>query len=177
MFKAKKLNKLVAAGIITQTQKQQILEYDDNADSLALVSRALMLLGIFTVGLGIISLVASNWQDIGRTAKLATMLALLAGTGSLAWHWQSQGKRAAAEKMLLGEFFLVGAGIGLIIQVFQLSGGKIYDPWLSGVWLPHRFCLLRGKSWFLIFGYRCFWFGELFMSATMLWILFGILKS
>lgn len=39
MFKAKKLNKLVAAGIITQTQKQQILEYDDNADSLALVSR------------------------------------------------------------------------------------------------------------------------------------------
>lgn len=31
MFKAKKLNKLVAAGIITQTQKQQILEYDDNA--------------------------------------------------------------------------------------------------------------------------------------------------
>ena len=128
MFKAKKLNKLVAAGIITQTQKQQILEYDDNADSLALVSRALMLLGIFTVGLGIISLIASNWQDIGRTAKLATMLALLAGTGGLAWHWQSQGKRAAAEKMLLGEFFLVGAGIGLIIQVFQLSGGKIYDP-------------------------------------------------
>ena len=63
MFKAKKLNKLVAAGIITQTQKQQILEYDDNADSLALVSRALMLLGIFTVGLGIISLIASNWQD------------------------------------------------------------------------------------------------------------------
>ena len=128
MFKAKKLNKLVAAGIITQTQKQQILEYDDNADSLALVSRALMLLGIFTVGLGIISLIASNWQDIGRTAKLATMLALLAGTGGLVWHWQSQGKRAAAEKMLLGEFFLVGAGIGLIIQVFQLSGGKIYDP-------------------------------------------------
>lgn len=50
MFKAKKLNKLVAAGIITQTQKQQILEYDDNADSLALVSRALMLLGILPSG-------------------------------------------------------------------------------------------------------------------------------
>ena len=69
MFKAKKLNKLVAAGIITQTQKQQILEYDDNADSRALVSRALMLLGIFTVGLGIISLVASTWQDIGKAGN------------------------------------------------------------------------------------------------------------
>ena len=60
MFKAKKLNKLVAAGIITQTQKQQILEYDDNADSLALVSREFMMLWIITVGLGFNSLVAPN---------------------------------------------------------------------------------------------------------------------
>ena len=70
MFKAKKLNKLVAAGIITQTQKQQILEYDDNADSLALVSRALMLLGIFTVGLGIISLIQlAGYRQDGKAGN------------------------------------------------------------------------------------------------------------
>ena len=43
--------------------------------------------------------------------------------------------------------------------------------------LPRTEKFSIGNEYKLIFGYRCFWFGELFMSATMLWILFGILKS
>lgn len=79
--------------------------------------------------------------------------------------------------MLLGEFFLVGAGIGLIIQVFQLSGGKIYDSLAVWCLVAAPLLFVTGQKLVSYFGYRCFWFGELFMSATMLWILFGILKS
>ncbi len=83
---------------------------------------AVSMLGIFVFALGIISLIAANWDNIGNGVKLAADFIVLAGiTAGI----------AAAEKHRnifwreLGIFFLfmmTGASIGLIAQIFQTNG-------------------------------------------------------
>lgn len=151
MFKVKKLDKLVAAGIISATQKQQILDFDKDKNA-SFVGRLLSFLGVFIIGCGVVSVIAANWKDISDSFKLFVMFALLFGGGYMAYMWQSSGMQSRAEKMLLGLFLLSGAAIGLIIQVYQLSGGKWYS--VLAVWfLVTAPLLFVAKEKYL----SCFW--------------------
>ncbi|MBP5698465.1 MAG: DUF2157 domain-containing protein [Alphaproteobacteria bacterium] len=144
MFKAKKLDKLVAAGIISAEQRQQILDFDKDKNS-GFAAKLLSILGIFIIGVGVISIIAANWDGISDTIKLFVMFLMLFGSGMLAFYWDKNGMTEKAEKMLVGLFLLSGAAIGLIIQVYQLSGGKWYNVLL--VWclvtLPLLFALKK----------------------------------
>ena len=126
MFKAKKLDKLVAAGIISAKQRQQILDFDKDKNA-GFVSRLIILLGIFTIGIGVVSIVASNWETISDAVKLTMMFAAIFGCGAWAGTCYQKGAVDTAEKLLVGLFLLSAAAIGLIIQVYQLSGGKWYS--------------------------------------------------
>lgn len=126
MFKVKQLDKLVKAGIITVEQQKQILAYDDTGGGF--VMRALNLLGIFTIGVGVISLVASNWEYIGDNLKLIVMFALLFGAAGMAVSNKLKGQDNRAEKWLVVLFLFVGAAIGLVIQIYQLSGNIMHLP-------------------------------------------------
>ena len=151
MFKIKKLDKLVAAGIISAEQKQQILDFDKDKNA-GFIGRLLSVLGIFIIGCGIISVVAANWNYIGESFKLFVMFALLFGSGYMAYLWQKQGLQSRAEKMLVGLFLLSGAAIGLIIQIYQLSGGQWYS--VLAVWfLVTAPLLFVAKEKYL----PCFW--------------------
>ena len=90
MFSARKLDRLVAAGIITQTQKLEILDYEDGKGSFSLIRKALAALGIFTVGLGLISLVAANWYDICDAVKLGFLLVAMFGTAAATCYLKSK---------------------------------------------------------------------------------------
>lgn len=125
MFKAKQLDKLVQAGIISALQKEQILNFDNK--NTGFVSRLITLLGVFTIGVGIISIVASNWDNISDTIKLIVMFAMLFGCGIGAGMYHQKGMFDKCEKLLVVMFLLAAAAIGLIIQVYQLSGGKWYS--------------------------------------------------
>lgn len=127
MFKARQLDKLVKAGIISDEQQKQILAYDDTAGG-GFVMRALNLLGIFTIGIGVISLVASNWEYISDNLKLIVMFAVLFGTAGMAVADKLKGQDNKAEKWLVALFLLVGAAIGLVIQIYQLSGNIMHLP-------------------------------------------------
>lgn len=127
MFKAKQLNKLVKAGIISADQEKQILAYDDGISG-GFVMRALNLLGIFTIGIGVISLVASNWEYLGDNLKLIVMFALLFGAAEKVILYKQKGFDVQAEKCLVLLFLLVGAAIGLVIQVYHLSGDIWHLP-------------------------------------------------
>jgi len=131
MFSAKKLEKLVAAGIISPKQKSEILEFDDAASG-GFVMKALSLLAIFTIGIGVISLVASNWEAISDGVKLFVMFAVLFATAARAVYYRKRGQTDKAENWLAGLFLFTGAAIGLIIQIYHLSGGKIHTPF--GFW-------------------------------------------
>ena len=145
MFKAKKLDMLVAAGIISSAQKQQILDFDKDKNS-SFAGKLISILGVFIVGLGVISVVAANWNGISDAIKLIVMFLMLFGGGALASYWDKKGMTDKAEKMLVGLFLLSGAAIGLIIQIYQLSGGRWYD--VLFIWclvtLPLLFALKKG---------------------------------
>lgn len=127
MFKARQLDKLVKAGIISKEQQKQILAFDDTAGG-GFVMRALNLLGIFTIGIGVISLVASNWEYISDNLKLIVMFAVLFGTAGMAVVDKLKGQDERSEKWLVALFLLVGAAIGLVIQIYQLSGNIMHLP-------------------------------------------------
>ncbi len=127
MFKAKQLDKLVKAEIISGEQQKQILAYDDGVGG-GFVMRALNLLGIFTIGIGVISLVASNWEYLGDNLKLIMMFVLLSGAAGMAVSNKLKGQDNKAEKWLVALFLLVGAAIGLVIQVYHLSGNIYHLP-------------------------------------------------
>lgn len=163
MFKPRQLDKLVAAGIITPTQKLQILDFDNDVGH-SWIYRILMILGIFTLGVGVISIVAANWQDIGDMVKLIVMLLLLLFSALGVLYYLKQNKTKVAEKWALSEFLFSGAAIGLVIQVFQLSGGKIYAP--LGVWALMTSSLLFLPKQKLI---SYFWM-PLFLTWAVMWI-------
>lgn len=101
--------------------------------SAGLAVAALYVLAACMVGAGIISLVAWHWDELARWARLAILgVALVAAHGIGFWMWQVQGRRPGLGHAvsLLGTL-IFGASLGLVAQVFHVSG-----PWygLFGAW-------------------------------------------
>ena len=115
-----KTEQWVAQKLITQKQRDAILAAESkNREPFVLM--AILWLGIFCVGLGIISLIAANWAFIPPVVKLAGAGALLAGAlGTAFWGFQKE-KHLMTEMALFFAFLMVGGGIGLIGQIFYLT--------------------------------------------------------
>lgn len=77
----KKLDVWTKEKLITGAQKKAVLEYEERLKSRSLLY-TLLFLGGFCFGLGIISLIAYNWQDISPAAKLVIYFVMLAATGA-----------------------------------------------------------------------------------------------
>ncbi|MYE07198.1 MAG: DUF2157 domain-containing protein, partial [Oligoflexia bacterium] len=155
MFLKTKVNKWLKQGIITSEQAEAILNKEK--PSLQTYDKSWVLYGfliiaVVSAGLGIISLVASNWAFIPDFVKL-TVYFLLMGVlafaivyrsgfensvfKSLATHWkepksygksdpngsQMKEKTAWFEALLALFMFLCLGGIGLIAQIYNLKGG------------------------------------------------------
>jgi uncharacterized membrane protein len=93
---------------------------------------ALSGMGALAIGLGVVAVVAANWQEIPAAAKLAVDL-LLTGLCAVfvfvAWRRDRAWPREIGALLLFG---LVIGGIALIGQVYQLQS----DPWQALVlWL------------------------------------------
>ncbi len=78
-------------------------------------------LGAVIVGLGVILLLAHNWQAIPRGGKLALILgSLLAAHGAGMWQIRA-GRRGLGEGLNLLGTMLFGAGIWLIAQIYHID--------------------------------------------------------
>lgn len=122
----KDLSNLVKAEVITEETAEKIKNhYKNNGDSS--VNRLFVVFGILgaiLVGLGIILIIAHNWDELSRTTKtIFAFLPLVIGqvlcgyalikkNDSLAW-------RESASAFL---FFGVGASISLVSQVYNIPG-------------------------------------------------------
>ena len=122
----KDIPELIKAGVISQETADKINDYYTNKSRNS-PNRLFIVFGIFgaiLVGLGIILLVAHNWDDLSRTTKsffaflplvLAQILCgfvLIKKPGNVAW-------RESASAFL---FFSVGACISLISQIYNIPG-------------------------------------------------------
>lgn len=117
---ARKISDWVGADLITAEQGEKVLEFEQNRKSVLSPFLALGLVGVFAVGLGIVAIVAANWQDIPAGLKLTAMFAALAANAVAAVRVQGK-KPAVFEALLFSQGILFFAAMGLVGQIFHLQ--------------------------------------------------------
>jgi hypothetical protein len=126
---AERLSEWLQQGLISEEQRQRIAAYEDArgaaGKSRPWVLYGLLMLGAMVVGIGVISLIAANWEEIPGAVKLGGTFAVLI---ALAWGTYRASER---EKQLwfhlmavLLSMGVLGA-IGVVAQVFH-TGGELF---------------------------------------------------
>ena len=156
------IQKLCDAGLITDEQRQKIIEHfqlkeDGGGNFLAIVS----IIGAVLIAAGITLLIAAHWNDIPRGVKIATGLLLLAGFHAGGW-WlrEVQGKyRKTGEALHWIGSCLFLANIALIGQIYNIVSrppnafllwwiGIAALPWLLRSKAQHVLLLIAFGIWF-----------------------------
>jgi len=122
----KNLNELLNAQVISPETAQAINEYYQNKkpDSGNRLFVVFGILGAILVGLGIILILAHNWDNLSKTIKLFfAFLPLLIGQGLCGFTLLKKSESSAwRESSAVFLFFAVGASISLVSQIYNLPG-------------------------------------------------------
>ena len=123
----KDLPELIKAGLITEETADSIRDYYKNNGG-SPVHRLFIVFGILgaiLVGLGIILIVAHNWDELSRGTKTRfAFLPLLVGQGLCGYILlKKQDTIAWREGGTAFLFFAVGASIALVGQIYNIPGG------------------------------------------------------
>lgn len=138
------LTAAVAKGIITPEQLPLLItHFEERRGFFSKITLAQWLAaagGIF-IAIGIILIIAFNWDKLGNFVKIFAYLVLLGGMG---WGFCKSENRPVLRNILgLAWFFLPAAGIGLYAQIFQLSGTPV-RPYLLWAALASPIALWGG---------------------------------
>lgn len=125
---ARRLSDWVEQGLLSEAQRQPILDYERGraaGTGRSWILYGLLLLGASVVGIGFVSLVAANWDEIPAGAKLAGAFAMLV---ALAWasHAAHRLERVLRFEVLSALLAIAVLGtIGLVAQVYH-TGGELF---------------------------------------------------
>ena len=131
---------LQSEGLITTEQGQAVAQRYQ-LDNLASESTNKLLMviysiGVFLIGIGIISFVAYHWNAMSKGLKLAIIFAAMLashGVGFYLWKVSSKSPKLGHALICLGTL-IFGANIGLMAQIFHIkshwNGGFL--PWALG---------------------------------------------
>jgi uncharacterized membrane protein len=155
------VQKLQEAGLITDEQRQKIIEHfqlkEDGGKFLVIIS----FIGAVLVAAGIALLIGAHWNEIPRGVKIATGLLLMLGFHAGGW-WlrEVQGKfRKTGEALHLIGSCLFLANIALIGQIYNIVSrppnafllwwiGIAALPWLLRSKAQHVLLLIAFGIWF-----------------------------
>ena len=122
----KDIPELLKAGIITPETAEGIQQYyrEKAGQSQNRLFIIFGILGAILVGLGVILIIAHNWDEFSRTLKtFFSFLPLLVGQFFCAFTlWRKNDSSAWRESSSAFLFFAVGASISLISQVYHIPG-------------------------------------------------------
>ncbi|WP_375427019.1 DUF2157 domain-containing protein [uncultured Sphingomonas sp.] len=148
---ATKLDEWQAAGLIDGAAASAIRSHEDGAHR-PIALFAVAGLGLLALALGILSLVAANWDELPAGLKLSVHIALTAIAAVTAvlcarrdWVWAGEGALFLLAALTL-------AGIALQSQVYQLTGAL----WQALAWwaiLVSPVILLLGRTRLVAYGY------------------------
>ncbi len=119
---ASDLQRWIAAGIITADQAARIAEFDRDRQRRPSLLYAIAGVAGLAIAVGIVSIVASNWDGIPGRAKIGIDLVLLVAVAAGVWEWDRRGIAWARETAIVVLWGLVLASIALVGQVYQLGG-------------------------------------------------------
>ncbi|MGY6550605.1 MAG: DUF2157 domain-containing protein [Erythrobacter sp.] len=148
----RKIHEWHRAGVIDAATRERLLAYEaQHARPLALW--AVFGLGALAIGLGLVSVVAANWEAIPPMLRLAVHFALLAGllAGLIAALAVRAGPLAAASPWAIEALVFVIAALGLgflghLGQAYQTSS-PLWQPLALWLALFGPLLLLQGRSW------------------------------
>ena len=121
----KKIEEWVRADLLNREAADAILAYEDDKPAGSWILSGFLILGAVTVGIGIISLIAANWESIPSSVKLAADFLLLSALAYGIYKTHDEGKPVYFEMYLVAFQVSCLASIGLISQIYN-TGGK---PW------------------------------------------------
>ena len=150
------------AGLISPSQAEDIRQYWANKPSFG--SQRLLvvfsLLGALLVGLGIILVIAHNWDQLGRLIKTGIAFVPVLLGQAAAWYTLRYRHESRAWREGSGVFLLlaVGACLAMVSQIYHIDG-KMQDFLLTWLWLalPIMYVLdsslasllfIGGASWY-----------------------------
>ncbi|MGF1480181.1 MAG: DUF2157 domain-containing protein [Cyanophyceae cyanobacterium] len=93
-------------------------------------------LGSVLLGLAAITFVAANWQQWTREIKVFLLLSLFISVSAGGFYlWQHSTRQRLGQALLLLGSLILGANLGLMSQMFHLSGAayQLYLVWSLGV--------------------------------------------
>ena len=122
MSLAKKTAVWVQHQLISAEQQKSILDFERTRSNKTFWNSAFIVAGSL-IGLGLCLLIAANWKVLPSAVKLIGDFTLLGGVIWAVWHCKQAGHNGLKELFAVLAFLLVGGTIGLLGQVFQLSGG------------------------------------------------------
>ncbi len=125
----KKTKQWADENIISMAQRQEILE-QEHISQRPFIFFSLVWLGIFLAALGGGSLASVYWNGIPETIKLTVAGVLLFGSLVLSYFAIRKEKEHLAEIAFFIAFLMIGGGIGLIAQIFNLPVGGIRGVFL-----------------------------------------------
>lgn len=122
----KELPELIEAGLLTEAQAIKIRHYYEQKPDRS-SNRALLIFGILgalLVGLGIILIVAHNWDQLTRPVKISlAFLPLLIGQAVCFYVlWRRSDQKAWRESAATFLFLTFGACISMISQIYNIPG-------------------------------------------------------
>jgi uncharacterized membrane protein len=121
----KHLNRWENAGLINSHQVENILAFEKKSGS-SYALYGLIMLGITILSIGIISLVAVNWQNISGYAKIGADFIIISSIALLIYYAHLNNKSVLFDALISLFMFLYLVSIGLISQVFH-TGGPLYQ--------------------------------------------------
>ncbi|MEM7702716.1 MAG: DUF2157 domain-containing protein [Pseudomonadota bacterium] len=145
---ARKIEIWHAAGLIDADTRAALLTYEEE-NSRPLALWAVFGIGALAIGLGLVSVVAANWEDVPGQVRLAIHLALLGGALGAVFFKERQ--LVAASPWLLEALVAIAATLGLTFfghlgQVYQ-TGSPLWMPLSVWLGLFGPALLLTGRSW------------------------------
>lgn len=153
-------------GIITEEQYERIVGlYSNETKGIGL----LPVLGSLLVGLGVLSFVAANWQELSEWFRIALILVAMLGFYGSGQRLYNRGSEVLGVSLIGIGLFAFGAGIVLIGQMFHLiayHAGSLIVWGIAAVLLAHlyrsrylytvAFAILMGAQMYSISGFHTF---------------------
>jgi uncharacterized membrane protein len=182
----KELSELVEANVISEDTAQRITNYY-NAKPSQSASRLFIVFGILgslLIGMGIVLIIAHNWDDLSKVVKLTVgLVPLLIGQGLAAFTLIKKSEQKAwREGSGAFLFFTVAVSISIVSQVYNIEGSMagFLLVWMS-LCLPIVYVLwssvtsllfIVGITWY---GCEVGYFDYPVSSAPYYWVLLGLI--
>lgn len=116
----RELRFLESAGTLTADKATEIAGMYEAEEHLSF-TKILLYVGSILVGAGILSFIASNWAEIGKTVKFLLIVALYIGSNFAGYKLEKHYPKTSKSMYYLG-VLVFGAGIFLVGQMFHLGG-------------------------------------------------------